>query len=118
MSDSVCQCCAAVEEMREHWKLIDCIKGGTSAMREAGRRICPSGNSRREDYEARLKLATLHPAFEETVGAMVGRVFAKPVVIGDDVPQEIADLLTDVDTEDVTCKCSPKTGSAAGWSMA
>ena len=47
MSDSVCQCCAAVEEMREHWKLIGCIKGGTSAMREAGRRICPSGNSRR-----------------------------------------------------------------------
>ncbi len=49
---------------------------------------------------------------------MVGRVFAKPVVIGDDVPQEIADLLTDVDTEDVICRCSPRTGSAAGWSMA
>ncbi|HEP9917518.1 TPA: hypothetical protein VDW47_002356 [Pseudomonas aeruginosa] len=100
MSDSVCQCCAAVEEMREHWKLIDCIKGGTSAMREAGEAYLPKRQlETREDYEARLKLATLHPAFEETVGAMVGRVFAKPVVIGDDVPQEIADLLTDVDTE-------------------
>ncbi|QLD69352.1 hypothetical protein [Pseudomonas aeruginosa] len=41
MSDSVCQCCAAVEEMREHWKLIDCIKGGTSAMREAGEAYLP-----------------------------------------------------------------------------
>ncbi|HEJ3129346.1 TPA: DNA-binding protein, partial [Pseudomonas aeruginosa] len=100
MSDSVCQCCAAVEEMREHWKLIDCIKGGTSAMREAGEAYLPKRQlETREDYEARLRLATLHPAFEETVGAMVGRVFAKPVVIGDDVPQEIADLLTDVDTE-------------------
>ncbi|HCK4368212.1 TPA: hypothetical protein N0G49_000365 [Pseudomonas aeruginosa] len=47
MSDSVCQCCAAVEEMREHWKLIDCIKGGTSAMREAGEAYLPKGNSRR-----------------------------------------------------------------------
>ncbi|WP_229997812.1 DUF4055 domain-containing protein [Pseudomonas aeruginosa] len=100
MSESVCQCCAAVEEMREHWKLIDCIKGGTSAMREAGEAYLPKRQlETREDYEARLRLATLHPAFEETVGAMVGRVFAKPVVIGDDVQQEIADLLTDVDTE-------------------
>ncbi|MGV8604892.1 DUF4055 domain-containing protein, partial [Pseudomonas aeruginosa] len=70
-------------------------------MREAGAAYLPKRQlETREDYEARLKLATRHPALEERVGAMVGRVFAKPVVIGDAVPQEIADLLPDVDTEE------------------
>ena len=70
-------------------------------MRAAGQKYLRKRSLESEgDYKERLNQATLYPAFTDSVAAMVGRVFTKPVKVGDKVPKEITDLLQDVDTED------------------
>ncbi|CAJ0903244.1 DUF4055 domain-containing protein [Alcaligenes faecalis] len=90
-----------VSAMAEKWPAVDALRGGTDAMREAEEKYLRKRTlESREDYKARLAQATLYPAFTDSVAAMVGRVFTKPIKIGEKVPQEITDLLQDVDTED------------------
>lgn len=92
---------AAVTAMEPDWALVDDLMGGTTAMRDAGTTRMPQWPL--EDakaYAARLATATLYPAFSETVASMAGRVFGKPLVIGDDVPEDVqARVLPNVDME-------------------
>jgi hypothetical protein len=90
---------AAVQAMEADWALMDDLMGGTTAMRDAGTVRMPQWPLEDEKaYAARLATATLFPAFSETVASMAGRVFGKPLVIGDDVPAEIQDrVLPNVD---------------------
>lgn len=87
--------------MATHWPLVDALLAGTAGMRAAGRRYLPKRRLEAdEDYAVRLQTATLYPAFSETVGTMVGRVFTKPFQYGDNIPQAIlADIIPDVDME-------------------
>lgn len=90
----------AIEHMRKDWKIVDALMGGTKAMRAAGRTFLPQWP--KEDptaYNDRLQLSTLLPAYSETVKNMTGRVFAEPIVVGDDVPTEIAGYLENVDNQ-------------------
>lgn len=89
-----------IENMRQDWKIVDALMGGTKAMRAAGRTFLPQWP--KEDpvaYSDRLQLSTLLPAYSETVKNMTGRVFAEPIVIGEDVPGEIAAYLENVDNQ-------------------
>lgn len=81
--------------------LIDALQGGTRGMREAGETYLPKRPlESSEDYKARLGMATLFPALSETIAAMTGRVFARPLVIGDNVPAWMAmDVLPDIDRQ-------------------
>lgn len=72
--------------------------GGTRAMRAAGERYLPRFASETvANYNARLARSTLFNAFKKTVADMTGRVFAKPVILGKDVPQELVDYAENID---------------------
>jgi hypothetical protein len=93
--------CAAAANMECDWMLVDDLMGGTRAMRRAGHRHMPQWPLEHHDeYKERLHVATLLPAYSETVATMAGRVFSKPISVGDDVPEPIADaIVPNVDAE-------------------
>lgn len=100
-SDQVDYVSLAVKAMAEKWPVIDALRGGTDAMRSAGQKYLRKRHMESDqDYKDRLNQATLYPAFTDSVAAMVGRLFTKPIKIGDEVPKSIRALLQDVDTED------------------
>lgn len=81
-----------------HWKMIDTLLGGTEAMRAAGTEyLAQQKFEKDEDYKSRLAVATLYPAFAETIGSMRGRVFASQPVFTN-LPDWVEDeVLYDVD---------------------
>lgn len=85
----------------EDLDLIDHLVGGTRKMREAGKRYLPQrAMEENKDYEKRLIVSTLFPAFTETLSVMTGRVFADPIQYGDNVPKWMLDeVLVDVDKQ-------------------
>lgn len=88
----------AVDRMRGYWAIVDPLMGGTQAMRAAGKALLPQYPAERDDtYAERLKLSTLLPAYAETVGNNTSRVFAEPLQLGEDVPEQIKALCTDID---------------------
>lgn len=99
MSNEVAQPCAEHLNMELDWNLVDHLRGGTRAMREAGETYLPKRPMEEaSDWEARRKFATLFPTFQNTSRANTGRVFANPIMVNDDVPQWIVDdVLSDID---------------------
>jgi hypothetical protein len=90
MSDDPSKTLPAVDAMREDWAIVDPLMGGTRAMREAGEALLPKWPKEEDcDYRNRLKLSTLLPAYSETVKNNTGRVFAEPIVLGEDIPKPI-----------------------------
>ncbi len=56
--------------------LSDALLGGTRAMRQAGETYLPKlGAEPKEEYEKRLSVSVLYPAYAETIKQMKGRVF-------------------------------------------
>lgn len=97
MSDNPSVTLRCVENMRCYWAVITPLMRGTLAMRETP---CLLPKYPAEDdcsYKQRLSLSTLLPAYSETVGNMTSRVFAEPLQIGDDVPDQIAEWTKDID---------------------
>jgi len=90
-----------VSAMQQDWALTATLLGGTRAMRSAGKRYLPMWSlEHSEDYDARLALATLFPALEQTIREMTGRAFGEPISLGDDVPAWIAsDVWPDIDRQ-------------------
>ncbi|UFQ02248.1 DUF4055 domain-containing protein [Pseudomonas fitomaticsae] len=88
----------AVDRMREYWAIVDPLMGGTQAMRAVGKTLLPQYPAEKDDtYAERLKLSTLLPAYAETVASSTSRVFAEPLQLGEDVPEPIKVLSTDID---------------------
>lgn len=91
---------SAAAAMLEDIELIDDLLGGTKAMRAAGERHLPKFPQEEQDsYNSRLKQSTLLPALAQTVSNMTGRVFAEPVLLGEDVPANIAGMCDDIDLQ-------------------
>lgn len=81
---------AEYESMEEGLNLVDDLRQGTAKLREMHEVYLPKFESEKpENYKRRWSSATLHNAFEETVGMLVGKAFAKPPGLDDDVPLEI-----------------------------
>lgn len=100
MTDAVRKQSAAVAEMSVHWPLIRALLGGTAEMRKAGKTYLPRWpNEDQQSYDARLKVATLFPAFKRTVEVLAGKPFSKPLTIGDDVPAKIKAWCEDIDMQ-------------------
>jgi Domain of unknown function (DUF4055) len=100
MSDDPSKTLPAVDAMRLDWAIIDALMGGTRAMRTAGIKFLPQWpKEESEAYQARLKTSTLLPALSETVQNMTGRVFADPIILTDDVPDQIKELAEDFDLQ-------------------
>lgn len=90
----------AVQAMAENWPIAEALMGGTRAMRAAGETFLPKWpNEDPQSYAARLKTATLFPAFKRTVGVMAGKPFSKALTLGDDTPPRIAEFCENVDLE-------------------
>lgn len=86
--------------MAKNWPAIEALMGGTAAMRAARERFLPKEpREDSEDYEYRLKTATLFPAYARTVSVMTGKPFSKELVLSDDTPDEIRALTQDIDGE-------------------
>lgn len=77
------------------------MRGGQQAMWAAGQALLPphKGESVSDPwgYPARLKRSTFLNAIGRAVQLVVGKVFAKPVRLGDDVPEAIEQWAEDVD---------------------
>ncbi|MCC0378678.1 DUF4055 domain-containing protein [Pseudomonas aeruginosa] len=86
----------SVEKMRRDWGLVSDLLGGTDAMRKAGEKHLPKWpKEEKENYQERLQRSTLLPAFSETVKNLAGRVLARPITLGDEVPEDIAGWCND-----------------------
>lgn len=100
MADDPSKNLPAVDAMQELWSVVDPLMGGTKAMRAAGESLLPKWPKEDDKpYRDRLNRSTLLPAYSETVANMVGRVFAEPITIGEDVPPQIAEYLQDIDQQ-------------------
>lgn len=100
-TDKVDYVLPAIEAMAKNWAVVDDLRGGTLSMRGKKEIYLPKRRLETDqDYEARINAATLYPAFTDAVASMVGRVFTKPVKLGDNLPVRLLGLMEDVDTED------------------
>lgn len=92
--------CAAYQRMKQDWALVDALWGGTKSMREAGETFLPKRKlETKKEYDARLALATLYPAFAETVQALTARAFSAAVNYGDVMPWIKHEVLPDIDMQ-------------------
>src|SRR5579875_1102963 len=90
----------AVQAMSQGWPLVTDLLGGTDAMRAAGKQYLPQWPNEADDaYKARLRTATLFPAFARTVDVLGGKPFSKPLTLSDDIPARIRDWCNDIDLQ-------------------
>ncbi|HCL6635066.1 TPA: DUF4055 domain-containing protein [Citrobacter freundii] len=86
--------------MVQAWDINDALMGGTLYMRQLGESYLPRWPKEdKEDYKKRLAVATLLPAYEETINQNVGRVFAEPIQLGENVPDALREFAKNVDLE-------------------
>lgn len=86
------------KDSEENRKLERTLMGGTKAIRKSGKTFTPSYPNEDDDsYKMRLNGATLFNGFEDTVKKMTGKVLAKDIVLGEDVPPTIEEYCTNID---------------------
>lgn len=91
---------SAYLRMLPRWKMIDALLGGTEAMREAGKEYLPQYEAEsNKAYETRLERATLFNMTEQTLNTLAGKPFEEQIVLGEDVPEPIAELCEDIDQQ-------------------
>ena len=89
-----------VAAMGVDWAVCEALIGGTRAMREAGETLLPRWPAEESAaWSARLKVATLMPAYRRTVSVMSGKPFAKALTYGEDVPPRIREMCDDIDRQ-------------------
>ena len=89
-----------VAAMGVDWAVCEALIGGTLAMRAAGEALMPRWPAEESAaWSARLKVATLMPAYRRTVSVMSGKPFAKALTYGEDVPPRIREMCDDIDRQ-------------------
>ncbi len=89
---------AAHTRMAGKWELPRALMGGTATMRMLAYKFLPRHPAESgRHWHARLQRSVLRNFFRRTVLSLTGKVFAKPLVLGDDVPPRLRDLMEDVD---------------------
>lgn len=84
--------------MSRRWPLPRALMGGTAAMQDAGTLYLPKEPAETaEDYTSRLSRTTLFNGFRKTIKDMAGKVFARPIEIGDDMPPDLVTYAENVD---------------------
>jgi len=89
--DSVDQKNSGFTVMEPWLKLVNDLRDGTARLRNQHDHYLPSfSREEAKNYERRWKQATLYPSFEETIGMLTGKAFAKPPDLSEeDVPPQI-----------------------------
>jgi hypothetical protein len=100
LNDEVVKQSDAVAAMAVDWTLIADLMGGTASMRRAAKRHLPEWPAEdQKSYQARLKSATLFPAYSRTVAVLTGKPFSKPLTTGTELSPKILELLENIDLE-------------------
>lgn len=90
----------AYKVMQPRWHKIETLLGGTEAMREAGHQYLPQhAEEGNKAYAERLSKAVLYNVTKLTLENLVGKPFSAPVVLNDDVPEQLKEWLDDVDLQ-------------------
>jgi hypothetical protein len=80
------------------WHLPRALMGGTRSMRAKGERYLPREQAEdHTSYKNRLNRSVLFNGFRKTVRDMTGKVFAKPIKIGEDMPEQLVAMAENVD---------------------
>lgn len=80
------------------WTVTATLRAGTDAMRLAGKDYLPMEKDEQpEAYRARLKRSVLTNLYKKTADKLVGKPLKKPIIVEEDVPEEIKQLLDDID---------------------
>jgi hypothetical protein len=88
----------AHQEMEAKLRLPRALMGGTRAMRAKGETYLPREAAESvENYKVRLNRSKLFNGFRKTVRDMTGKVFAKPIVLGDDMPEVVQTWCENID---------------------
>lgn len=88
----------AVNALNEVRKLPRALMGGTAAMRKAGPEYLPQEMAESDKaYKIRLARTFLFNGFAKTVRDMAGKVFAKPITIGGDMPPDLVSCAENID---------------------
>lgn len=91
-----------ITALASQWPILEALMGGTPAMRAAGDKVLPKFPAEEiEAFNARVRTATLFPAYRRTVAVMAGKPFSKPATLSDDTPSDIATWCDDIDREGV-----------------
>lgn len=86
MSDKIETLSTAFALQRENMELPHDLMGGTKAMLRAGQRYVPLEDGEdRQSWQIRLNRTILFNVYKRTLRYLCGRVFEKPVVLGEDV---------------------------------
>jgi len=86
-------------------KPLDTLMGGTRAMRAMGVEYLPKEKEEETaDYNNRLARTYLVNYFKNTISKLGGEVFSKPIVVPDDMPEDLKPILDNVDNngDDIT----------------
>jgi len=68
--------------MQNKWRLIQDLRGGTQSMRDAGNRWLPKWDGERDAaYKQRLASSFLFEAYDDTLSALAGKPFSKPITL-------------------------------------
>jgi Domain of unknown function (DUF4055) len=90
----------AYAEMAPKWERADALLGGTESMRAAGTIYLPQHpHEDSENYMERLNTSTLYNMFTLTLDSLVGKPFSDRLEPNNDVPEEIKELLPDIDKQ-------------------
>jgi hypothetical protein len=80
------------------WTLTATLRAGTDAMRLAGKEYLPMEKDEQPaSYRARLARSVLTNLYKKTADKLVGKPLKKPIICEEDVPEEIKQLLDDID---------------------
>lgn len=92
--------CEDYNAHQEELALVKALHGGTKAMRAAGVTFLPQEDGETPTaYLARVKRSALTNYYKRTLEKLTGQAFQEDITPSEDLPQEIEDLLSDIDLE-------------------
>lgn len=88
----------AVKDMAFFWDIAKVLMGGTASIRRQGKIYLPQWPAESDQsYTARLRVATLYPAFKRTAEVLAAKPFSKALNLSDNVPSRMLPWLDNVD---------------------
>lgn len=90
----------AYDMMAPRWEKMDALLGGTETMRAAGTTFLPQYEEESDKaWQERLSMNVLFNMTELILDSWVGRPFSDPIVLGEDMPPAVRDLMGNVDLQ-------------------
>ncbi len=107
------------DQMQPRIDLVNVLLGGTEALRLQAKTYLPKHEAESElNYQSRLDRAVCTNYFQRTIESLTGKPFATPMILSEDMPPAISDLVVDIDHQgnnlDVFCRKVFRDGLAKG----